>query len=172
MRTIKYKTILVTHDGSECASAILPHVTSLCSKINSNVLLLRVIEPLTPDFIFGGAPEIGPYISTISYEATAIKLTKELKEKVKKELEEVREKLIDSGLKSVRTILSEGYPPEKILDFAKRENVDLIMMSTHGRTGLKKALVGSITEQIIHSSSCPVFVIRPTKEARLKGGGG
>lgn len=54
-----------------------------------------------------------------------------------------------------------GYPAEEILNMAEDENVDLIIMGTHGRTGIDRILFGSVAEKVVKSSTCPVLTIRP-----------
>ncbi len=54
-----------------------------------------------------------------------------------------------------------GYPAEEILNLAEDENVDLIIMGTHGRTGIDRILFGSVAEKVVKSSACPVLTIRP-----------
>lgn len=164
MKRIEFKKILVTHDGSKCASAILPHVVSLGGTLNAQVILLRVIEPLVPDFGLASMSDIGPLTSSISYGVEIADLTKEVKKAATKELENVERELSKMGLKKVRHILLEGYAPEIIQYVVKKEKIDMIMMSTHGRTGLRKILLGSVAEQIIHTAPCPVFTVHPNKK--------
>ena len=66
-------------------------------------------------------------------------------------------------LVEVRQKVAMGSPAENILDEAEREGSDLIVMSTHGRTGLAHVLMGSVTEQVVRNAVCPVFSIHPPK---------
>jgi nucleotide-binding universal stress UspA family protein len=66
------------------------------------------------------------------------------------------------GLK-VSIIVETGIPYAAILDKARKENVDLIVMSTHGRTGLMHVLIGSVTERVVRQALCPVLSIRPAE---------
>jgi nucleotide-binding universal stress UspA family protein len=66
-------------------------------------------------------------------------------------------------LVEVRQKVAMGSPAENILDEAEREGSDLIVMSTHGRTGLAHVLMGSVTEQVVRNAACPVFSIHPPK---------
>ena len=168
MRNIKYHKILVTHDGSECASAILPHVKSLSSVLKSNILLLRVIDPYVWGVDVSGVPDIGLFASAVT-PLSVRQLANETKKAAKKELEEVKKELENMGVRKIETRVVEGYAPEVIQYIVKKEKIDLVMMSTHGRTGLKKVLIGSVTEQIIHSSTCPVYTVKPFKVRAKKG---
>jgi universal stress protein A len=62
---------------------------------------------------------------------------------------------------AVQTIVLEGKVSDALLKCARDENVDLIVMSTHGRTGLSRLLMGSVAEQVVHGAPCPVLLIRP-----------
>ncbi len=168
MKKIQFKRILVTHDGSDCASAILPYVTSLENTLNAEIILLRVIGPFITDYGLSGMIDIGPLASSMSYGIHADELAREVKKVSLKEMDIIKNNLIKSGAKKVKTIVLEGYAPEVIQYIIKKEKIDLIMMSTHGRTGLRKALLGSIAEQTIHSSSCPVFTVRPKEIPKKK----
>ncbi len=62
--------------------------------------------------------------------------------------------------------LKRGNPAEEILAFAKQKKVDLILMSTHGRTGLTHALMGSVAEKVVRNAQCPVLTLKPKKSTR------
>jgi universal stress protein A len=82
-------------------------------------------------------------------------------EQHKKRLEEfVAEKVADAGVGlKVRQIVDAGQPFGAIVDCAKKEGVDLIVMSSHGRSGLSRMLIGSVTDKILRGGSCPVLVV-------------
>jgi nucleotide-binding universal stress UspA family protein len=60
-----------------------------------------------------------------------------------------------------------GEPAEEIIRFAKEENVDMIVMGTHGRTGFSRLLMGSVTEQVVRGAPCPVLTIKQPKHAAV-----
>lgn len=82
-------------------------------------------------------------------------------EQHKKRLEEfVAEKVADAGVGlKVRQVVDAGQPFGAIVDCAEKEGVDLIVMSSHGRTGLSRMLIGSVTDKILRGASCPVLVV-------------
>jgi nucleotide-binding universal stress UspA family protein len=57
-----------------------------------------------------------------------------------------------------------GPPVSKLLEYAKAQAIDLIVMSTHGRTGAEHALIGSVTEKVVRNAPCSVLVLRPRKQ--------
>ena len=71
-------------------------------------------------------------------------------------------------LVEVRQKVEIGSPATNILDEAERETSDLIVMSTHGRTGLAHVLMGSVTEQVVRNAACPVFSIHPPQPRKEK----
>ena len=73
------------------------------------------------------------------------------------------------GLSNLEQEVELGTPEERIVDKAAREKFDLIVISTHGRTGLAHVLMGSVTEAIIRRAPCPVISIRPEAEAKPLG---
>jgi nucleotide-binding universal stress UspA family protein len=67
---------------------------------------------------------------------------------------------------ALNTSLSIGYPFEEIVKFSAQKDVDLIVMSTHGRTGLRHILLGGTTERVMSHAACPVLVLKKTGEAK------
>jgi nucleotide-binding universal stress UspA family protein len=99
--------------------------------------------------------------------AATSKSSEEIQELIWKRKQEVHEYLIDnfsdvlSGLK-IREEVEIGIPDKMIVEKAAAEGVDMIVMSTHGRTGLRHFLIGSVTEQVIRHATCPVLSVRPS----------
>lgn len=69
-----------------------------------------------------------------------------------------------AGVRSVDGDLVEGVPATEIVRYAREKGCDLIVMGTHGRTGVKHALLGSIAEKVVRSAECPVLTVRPVKK--------
>ncbi len=90
-----------------------------------------------------------------SDQATAI-----MRQQAEAYLREVVHKRIDSGVRML-TVVASGQAAECILRFAGEQSIDLIVMATHGRTGLRRLAFGSVTEDVLHDATCPVVVIRP-----------
>ncbi len=171
MKTINFKKILLPHDGSECASIILPHAASIAKSSHAEIILLHVTTPYVHEFSYSGLYDIGTPSSSDTYHQFLQDMTKRIKESAIADLKKVKEELLSAGVKKITTKVVEGYPPEIILYIAQREKIDLIMMSTHGRTGLKKVLIGSVAEQIIHQAACPVFTVHPNQKDIKKAKG-
>jgi nucleotide-binding universal stress UspA family protein len=160
MKNITYNKILVTHDGSPLASAALPHAVAIATKFNAEVILLHVLdseETETPVIY-----SVGMYPMNI-YRTATDETVKQLVSKVKKELITIQKRIHNKGVLSISNIVKVGFAPTEIIKVAKKEDCDLIVMSTHGRAGLKRAVLGSVTDYVLRNAHCPVLVVHPQK---------
>ena len=142
-----YKKILVPLDGSELAEAVLPHAEALAKSEGAEIVLLRVA--VTPDesFFFRNP-------------ALATNIIKEVEEETEAYMKAEVEKLRDEGVK-VSGITRDGLVPDMILAVADETHADVIAMSTHGRTGVKRWLLGSVADKVVHHAHIPVMLIHP-----------
>jgi nucleotide-binding universal stress UspA family protein len=106
------------------------------------------------------APTFEPYTSPLTPQPEEIKV---MLADEKNYLKTTCAKLEQEGLR-VTYLLSDGMVAETIVEVAEVEQADLIAMSTHGRTGILRLLLGSVTEQVVHRSKIPVLLIRPAGE--------
>lgn len=143
---LRFRRILVPLDGSEASLGIQPLVEEFARLYEAEVLLLRV-EWTVP-------------IAATPYPAEVAALRPA--DEVAASLEPIRRRLADQGI-AARTLV--GYGPEalEILDTAEREQVDLVAMSTHGRTGVARWLYGSVAEQVLRHCPRPLLVRRVHK---------
>jgi nucleotide-binding universal stress UspA family protein len=142
-----YKKILVPLDGSPLAEEVLPHAEALAKSEGAEIILLRVA--VTPSrYLFAHNPAEGNNIIKM--------LEKEAKDYMKAEVS----KLQDEGIK-VTGVTRDGAAPDTILEVAEETNADVIAMSTHGRSGVQRWLMGSVAEKVVHHSHIPVMLIHP-----------
>jgi nucleotide-binding universal stress UspA family protein len=147
-----YKKILVPLDGSSRAEAILPHVEELAKCLRSQVILLCVFRPdISMVEGFGHNPEFYETIYT------------RCRDEYQTYLNTVEKKLLMKGLQ-VRSLVEEGEVTELILAVARREDVDLLAMSSHGRTGLARVIFGSVAASVLHKVDRPLLIIRSDRE--------
>ena len=137
----KRERILVPLDGSACSEKIIPRVEELASRLKTGICLVRVAYAHT----FPGADPTDAQVSAVR-EAEGY-------------LQKVEDQLKTKGF-NVDSHTRYGDEVGEILDHASREEVNLIAMSTHGRTGMKRWLFGSAAEKIVRDSPKPVFVAR------------
>ncbi len=149
-----YEKILVPLDGSKVGEAALPDVEDLVLKlapgIVAEVIFLQVISELTYDFLTTNEAAQLPYSET--------DLVK-IKEGAQSYLEKTAESLKSKGIQ-VRTIVAEGNAAEEIIRVARENDVSLIAMSTHGRSGIGRWALGSITDKVLRESKVPVLTVR------------
>ncbi len=143
-----YATILVPLDCSKRAEAILPHVENLVEHYEANVILFGVLEPepavLTPD----------PFYTPLDPHMYQERVS-EVRDYLTRQATILRRK----GVR-VKVEVGEGPIVEKIIDTAERENVDLIAMASHGRTGLSGVFYGSVAAGVLHRIDRPLLLIR------------
>ena len=148
---VKLGTVLVPLDGSGLADRILPHVIALARSLNLEVTLIRAYR-LPPDNYFVGD---GIYLDALAGQRDAYK--QEIDEYLAGKTEEIR----GAGISRVSPVAIHGDAAGEIIDCARKTGNSLIAMSTHGRSGLGRWLMGSVTEKIVQHSRDPVLVIRP-----------
>jgi nucleotide-binding universal stress UspA family protein len=138
-----YEKILVPLDGSECAEMILPHLERLATDLKAHICLLRVAYAHT-------FPGVDPTEAQLA-------VVKEAEEYLRK----IEDRLKAKGLK-VDSHVRYGDEAGEILDHAGTKEIDLVAMSTHGRSGVTRWLLGSVAEKVLRHSPKPIFLIRCT----------
>ena len=137
-----WRKILVPTDFSECASTAVHAAAEMHRKTGVEVLLLHVTEP--------------------GYQGLRVQ-TSDLHAQMKAEAEERLAKLVSEMFgkgATVRALVRDGRPAEVVCETAREERVDAILMPTHGHSGLKHALLGSVTEKVVRHAPCSVLVVR------------
>jgi nucleotide-binding universal stress UspA family protein len=137
----KKNRILVPLDGSECAEGILVEVERLARDLKHGICLLRVA--LAHSF---------PGVDATDAEVMVVR-------EAEAYVQEIEKGLKAKGFE-VDTHVRYGDAPEEILTHSRREDIDIIAMSTHGRSGVKRFLLGSVAEKVIRHSEKPIFLVR------------
>ena len=153
-------TILVPTDLSESSAVGMRYALEMAASLHAEVIIYHVAR-YESDFPYPlGIGEVSSaYLPSQDFEEFVQQRTEALKRFV-------HEKYSDlvGGMK-VALEVDIGIPQDMILQKAEQAKVDLIVMSTHGRTGLDHILIGSVTEHVVRRSNCPVFSIRSKKFA-------
>lgn len=145
------KRILVPLDGSDFSEAVLPYAEALAQALEAEIILLHVnVEPVT-EFESPSSP-FSPPIEV-----------KKAKAEARKYIKSVCYKLEQKGLRATY-LIRDGGVAETILDAAEVLQANMIVMSTHGRTGLLHLLLGSVAEQVVRRSPILVSLIRPQEK--------
>lgn len=142
--------ILVPIDFSRDADAAIEMAISLAKQLGSRITVLHVIHE-----VYIGVGEMAAALPPSYIE--------DIEAEVEREVQTHVNKVIAAGL-SGDSIVMHGVPFQCILDTAADQNIDLIVMGTHGRTGLKHVLLGSVAEKVIRMASCPVLVTRAVSD--------
>jgi nucleotide-binding universal stress UspA family protein len=139
------KNILFATDFSESSMKAFPYVTALAKNFAASVFACHVI---TPSALVSAAPQAAPSLYEAEWEAAA------------KELDNIVSSPQLAGLKT-KALLSSGMLGDSLLQEITDNNVDLVVAGTHGRTGLRRFLLGSAVEEICRVATCPVLTIGP-----------
>ncbi len=145
-----YQKILAPMDGSELSECGLSHVRAIAGGCNvPEVILFMVYEPLPRS-------QLAAYTPSDFFE----KAEKEALEYGRQYLGQKAEDLKAKGI-NASIAVDVGLPAEKILDYAKKHGVDLIIMSTHGRSGVARWAMGSVADKVLRHSPVPVLTVAP-----------
>lgn len=140
-----YENILLPTDGSEGTRRAVEHAVNLANNYDATVHVVYVVNTSA--------------YSTLPADANWESIMEALEEEGQEATEDVEELASDEGVKVITEVL-EGVPHREILDYAERNNIDLIIMGTHGKTGINRLLLGSVTEKVVRSSETPVLTVR------------
>ena len=145
------KSVIVPLDGSETAEKVLASTEVLATNLDLEVILLRVYGISYSAYSAGEGfyetAEMEKLVATLRKEASAY-------------LEEKAKALRGRGLKKVSTIVKEGFYADEIISLAQQIPDNLIAMCTHGRSGIKRWALGSVTETVVRHSGDPVLIVR------------
>ncbi len=155
------KKILIALDYNPSAQKVAETGHRLAKSMNAKVVLLHVVS----DFTYYSSLNYSPIMGFDSFSnAVETEGGGELKRVALNYLERSKEHLNDE---TIQTTVRSGVFAKTILDTAKELKVDIIVMGTHSRRGLEKILLGSVAEQVLHSSVIPLFII-PTRTIEEK----
>jgi nucleotide-binding universal stress UspA family protein len=147
---MKFNTILFATDFSEGSKDALPYAVDLAKRYDAKLFFVHVVYDVSRT--------TGWYVPHVSVE----EMYRDLEKAAKTELEKI---FIDDmrGFKNIEHVVMKGNPYEEITKFAEANKIDLIILATHGRTGLDRLLFGSTAEQVVRYAPCPVLSVRLPK---------
>ena len=146
-----FKKILCPLDFSEFTDEIVNYAVNIAGKFGAVLHFLHVIPNLN---------YYTPYESFLTPE-NLIALENNIEAEVGRDFDKIMKK-IDIPAKK---IIKSGAPFVEIIDYVKAESIDLVVMGTHGRSGIEHILIGSVAEKVVRKSPCPVLTIRPRNKA-------
>lgn len=148
-----FKKILVSLDGSKLAEQILPYAEAQALQFNSRLVLLQVIT-VSSAAIAG----VGPVPSSGEIIAEQFNIAEQEAETY---LKNIAQSLEAKGIKVEAVTLQGAQLGEGIVDYANKNDIDLIAIATHGRSGLGRAVFGSVADYVLRHSGIPILVIKP-----------
>lgn len=144
-----FNRILVPLDGSDVGEVVLPHVRQLTEKLESEVVLLQVVAPGQHVHTVGG----------LDYVRFAEQQIESMKAEAKEYLDKVSKRL--AGTKGiVRSEVRVGDTAHEIIKFADEANIRLVTISSHGRSGIRQWISGSVTHKILHAGNTPLLLVK------------
>ncbi|KTG10230.1 universal stress protein UspA [Haloprofundus marisrubri] len=143
-----YDRILLPTDGSDAAEAAVADALELAETYDAELHVLYVVDTRTLATIDLGADTV---LSALEEEGDAA-------------VERIRTRAVDAGV-DVVTAVEAGSPADIIVDYGEDHAIDLVVMATHGRRGLDRYLLGSVTERVVRSSEPPVLTVRYAESA-------
>ena len=145
-----YQKIMVPLDGSALAECVLPHVESIAKGCGaSSVVFVRVVEPI--------------YLPTGSDFAFSDKELQQMRSEQIAAAQDYLKKWVDRlkyNSTNFQSEVIEGRPADSLVEYAEKNNVDLIVIATHGRSGVSRWVWGSVADRILRSACVPVLMIR------------
>lgn len=151
-----FENILVPLDGSELSEQALPVARGLAQQFGSTVHIIHVVT--TADELGAGRHVESPQIAEIEVEQ-ARRLTQSRVDRGAAYVEQVQSQLKEAGIKiDDRVAVGQGDPANQIVDYIKANGINLVVMTSHGRGGLRRLLVGSVTDRVMRSCEVPVLV--------------
>jgi nucleotide-binding universal stress UspA family protein len=145
-----YNRILVPLDGSEVANQALPHAQQLAAQSGAELVLFRVVPNLESKVsIIGNMPYVELNVEQQQY----------LADHATGWLQRLADDLEVHGVKA-QAVIDVGEAADRIVDYCMADNIDMIVISTHGRTGLARWRYGSVAAKVMAAATCPVLLVR------------
>ena len=150
-------SILLPTDFSECGNFALSYAASLARTFNAKIICVNVIEPIVPTVGYSGMTEPLPIAD----------IADQLEDSAERELPKLAECDECAGIE-VEELVVHGEAASEIVRVAREHHVDLIVISSHGRTGLGRILFGSTAEAVVRHATCPVLVVKPPADDEIE----
>ena len=147
---MEIKSILFPTDFSEGSAEALKYAVEFANRYGAKLYVLHVIYDV--------AKASGWYVPHVSMDA----IYKDIQEGARKELDNFAVNEL-GGLKNIERIVQTGVPYQEIMNCAVKNKVDIIIIGTHGRTGIDRILFGSTAAQVVRNAPCPVLTVRIPK---------
>lgn len=146
------KNIIVPTDFSKLSFSAFEYAKDLAERMDATIHLVYVLEK-TP-----------PFLAVRSLDVSEEEVMKTMEEQAHKQLSDTAANFRDETKVKIVEVCRKGIDYEEIVEYSKEIQSDLIVIATHGRTGILHTLLGSVAEKVIRYAKCPVLVITPEEE--------
>lgn len=153
------ESLIVPLDGSELAEVALPHAVSLASAMGLTVKLLQA-TPVEAEYYSYLATGHGVVPANLPSSPSIPEMIELADRESRGYLADVRDRLANQGVASIETEVTQGAPADAIVDAASSQGGTMVVMTTHGRSGVGRMLLGSVAERVVRQSGCPVLLVR------------
>lgn len=147
----RYKKIVVPIDGSGWSERAIPHAVDLARISNGEVILLHIFKP-----------PLHEYADTLALAGNEEQIGR-IRDDVKQHMMAIRSQLRSQGVECRVQVIEAVGIASQICDYVNEEGADLVVMSTHGRSGIARFVFGSIAQKVMQDVDVPVLLIRPDK---------
>lgn len=151
------RQLLFPTDFSGCANYALPYAAAIARATGATIICVHVVEPIVPAVGYTGLAEPMPMAD----------ITDQLQDSAERELPRLAECEECAGL-NIEEVIVHGDAAAEIVRVADERKVDLIVISSHGRTGLGRMIFGSTAEAVVRHARCPVLVVKPPEQEERK----
>lgn len=156
-----YKKIVLTLDGSDVSRQAIPHAVTLAKQTGASVVLVQVTDSEAQIMMRTAGVGMeqmaaGQITADIAAESVAAE-----RAEAEKNLATVKAQLASEGVTSVTTVIRQGYAGDEIVAVANEENADVVVIATHGRSGLSRVIMGSVADHVVrNASTASVLLVR------------
>jgi len=160
-----YSKILLTLDGSEVSQQAIPHAVTLAKQTGAEVILLQVIDSESQMLMRAAGATIEPIAvgqvtADIAHEAVVAE-----REEAEANLTAVKDAMAAQGVGKVTLLVREGYPGDEIVEAAHETGADMIVIATHGRSGISRAILGSVADHVMRNTpNASVLLVRARED--------
>lgn len=160
-----FQKILVPLDGSRFASRAMKYAVEIARQFDAEIILMQVEKPTTPIAATDG-PQPGIQSPAAAKVAVQIALDED-KRKLSKARRYLSRKVREIKGKKISCSyhVNTGDPAKSIILYSQKKKIDLIIMTSHGKSGIVRAVMGSVADEVVRNSGKPVLVIRPNKRS-------
>jgi nucleotide-binding universal stress UspA family protein len=151
------RTMLVPLDGSKLAESVLPHVEALAKQRGAELVQIVLLRVTEEPFVTSDYPEAS---MQLTWEEHVRRIKEHFRQKAERYLVQVQQRLAKAGL-NVRSEVLMGKPADEIISYAHNNHPNLVVMATHGYSGISRWEYGSVADKVLHGVTSPIFMVRP-----------